>query len=78
MQGKLNNYGDKAALKNIFAVGLFAGLAIACKWSGLFSLPAIIVVLVWAYLANGAKPVKLAIIAVSIIFSCITTMYLLP
>lgn len=61
LQGKLNNYGDKAALKNIFAVGLFAGLAIACKWSGLFSLPAIMVVLVWAYLVNGAKPVKLAI-----------------
>ena len=61
LQCKLNNYGDKTALKNIFVVGLFAGLAIACKWSGVFSLPAIMVVLIWAYLANGAKPVKLAI-----------------
>ena len=61
LQAKLNNYGDKAALKNIFAVGLFSGLAIACKWSGLFSLPAIMVVLVWGYLASGAKPIKLSI-----------------
>ncbi|TXJ00039.1 MAG: phospholipid carrier-dependent glycosyltransferase [Neisseriales bacterium] len=61
LQAKLNNYGDKAVLKNIFAVGLFSGLAIACKWSGLFSLPAIMVVLVWGYLASGAKPIKLSI-----------------
>jgi dolichyl-phosphate-mannose-protein mannosyltransferase len=61
LQVKLNGYGDKAALKNIFAVGLFSGLAIACKWSGLFVLPALILVLVWASLASGAKPVKLSI-----------------
>lgn len=68
LQVKLNNYGDKAALRNIFAVGLFSGLAIACKWSGLFALPALILVLVWASLANGAKPIKLSIVLQYILF----------
>ena len=68
LQAKLNNYGDKAGLKNIFAVGLFSGLVIACKWSGLFALPAVMLVLVWAHLASGAKPVKLSIVLQYILF----------
>lgn len=68
LQTRLNNYGDKAALKNIFVIGLFSGLAIACKWSGLFALPAIILVLIWAYLANGVKPIRLSIALQYILF----------
>lgn len=68
LQTRLNNYGDKAALKNIFVIGLFSGFAIACKWSGLFALPAIILVLIWAYLANGAKPIRLSIALQYILF----------